>query len=331
MIRPLPHKLDQYGMTHRLIPVGIVFIFLFSAIMTLRSVSSRAAALDLSVQSGINGYCLDVHNNSDADNTLVESWVCNKSDAQKWQINPTTIKHGKDKCLSVYKNGTAIGENVILASCSEEPGQIWLRDSNGFYNPNSGLCLSMPTEATGHPLIIDSCNKLSEPFEQWHIHTVISCENLTKGEMVACNAVKEWTMWQSNTSSHSDLLNKYTDGASYEEWCADFVSYVYKESGYPFRHGETSRWDENIANKIQYQGFNYNQLESYTPQAGDVGYFNYGGGHVEIVISGGTKPTFIYGNSASIDPTTGNGQMKANTISSDGSEGSVQYYLSPRN
>jgi len=67
----------------------------------------------------------------------------------------------------------------------------------------------------------------------------------------------------------------------------------------------------------------------YIPKTGDVAYFNYNGGHVEIVVSGGSKPTFVYGNSATIDPTTGNGEMEANTETSDGSLGQLVYYLSP--
>ena len=66
----------------------------------------------------------------------------------------------------------------------------------------------------------------------------------------------------------------------------------------------------------------------YLPKPGDVAFFNYSAGHVEIVISGGKQPTFIYGDSGTIDPTTGNGQMKANTILGNVS-GQVVYYLSP--
>jgi len=65
------------------------------------------------------------------------------------------------------------------------------------------------------------------------------------------------------------------------------------------------------------------------PLAGDVAYFNYGGGHVEIVVSGGQTPTFVYGDSGVTDPTTGNGQMTTNTITQKANEGQLIYYLSP--
>ena len=177
--------------------------------------------------------------------------------------------------------------------------------------------------------MVASCSYLSQPYEVWTSDISPSCNNLSQGDKVACTAVQEWTRWQSGTPSHETLLNTYTDGAPYEEWCADFVSYIYKEAGYPFTGGETNGWDENIASNIQYQGFTLHQSPGYTPQPGDVAYFDYSGGHVEIVVSGGSKPTFVYGNSATIDPTTGNGEMEANTITSKGSEGQVVYYLSP--
>ena len=330
MIRHFPHKLDQNGIAHRFMSVGIAFIVIFSFFMTIRSVASHAVAIDLSIHSGVNGYCLDDHNNNAAQDAIVDSWGCNISEAQNWHVNPTSITHANGQCVSVYKNGTAAGESIVLDTCSLQPGQVWLRDNAGFYNPNSGLCLSLPSEGTNHPLILDSCTKIAQPFELWHVSAPSSCNDLSEGSSIACNAVKQWTIWQSGTPDHTTLLNTYTDGAPYEEWCADFVSYVFHEAGYPFRHGETDGWDENLANNVQYQGFTYHQAGTYIPKTGDVAYFDYQGGHVEIVVSGGNKPTYVYGNSATIDPSTGNGEMRANTISSDGVEGSVQYYLSPQ-
>ena len=114
-----------------------------------------------------------------------------------------------------------------------------------------------------------------------------------------------------------------------EEWCADFVSYVYKQAGYPFLYGERDGWDEYYAPNIQNQGFIYHSAASYIPHAGDVAFFDYNGGHVEIVAVGGSKPIFIYGDSGTIDKTTGNGDMAENTITNDGYAGQVIYYLSP--
>jgi hypothetical protein len=310
-------------------PWVAVLILCVCGFLTFRSVTSHAAGVSATIKSGVAGYCLDDHDDLTTSNAEVDGWGCNGSDAQDWIISFDTLRHGSDQCLSVKDDGTSVGDSVILSSCQQAPGQIWLRDQSGFENPNSSLCLSMPNAQTNKQLVIASCSYLSQPYEMWTSIVTPSCNGLEQGDKVACTAVKEWTAWQSGTPSHETLLNSYTDGAPYEEWCADFVSYIYKEAGYSFTGGETNGWDENIASNIQYQGFTMHQAPGYSPQPGDVGYFDYAGGHVEIVISGGPRPTFIYGNSATIDPTTGNGQMEANTITSKGSEGQVVYYLSP--
>lgn len=327
MPKTRPHKLDQNGITHHFFPWIVVFVLCFGVILTFRSVIGHANGVNSDIKSGVTGYCLDDHDSSVSSNTQVDSWLCNGTSAQDWAVGIVSIKHGNNLCLSVENNGTTVGDGVVLDTCDQAPGQVWLRDQGGFFNPNSGLCLSIPNSVTKKQLVVASCSYLSQPYEIWNTAAIPSCNNETSSQRVACYAVKEWTQWQSGTPSHEALLNSYTDGAPYEEWCADFVSYVYKEAGNPFTGGETNGWDENIASNIQNMGFIQHPVDQYTPQPGDVAYFDYAGGHVEIVVSGGPTPTFIYGNSATIDPTTGNGEMEANTIMSLGSEGQVQYYL----
>jgi cell wall-associated NlpC family hydrolase len=125
------------------------------------------------------------------------------------------------------------------------------------------------------------------------------------------------------------LLNDYTEGNINEEWCADFVSYIYREAGYPFTDGERNNWDQYTAGDVQYMGFTLHPAGSYMPEPGDVAYFDYPGGHVEIVVSGGKHPTFIYGDAGTIDPATHNGDMTENSFTNDGAAGQVVYYLSP--
>jgi hypothetical protein len=306
----------------------IALVICFAAVMTFRSVTSHAAGVSADIKSGVSGFCLDAHNDQ-LNNAEIDSWGCNGSRAQNWTVTISSIQHDNNYCLSVLDNGTHSGDLIVLQTCNAAAGQVWLRDQSGFKNPNSGLCLSLPESQTGKQLILASCNALNEQAEIWLTKADPSCSNDTKGQKIACEAIQEWTRWQSGTPSHEALLNSYTSQAPYEEWCADFVSYVYKEAGYPFTGGETNGWDENIASNIQYMGFTMHPASQYVPHDGDVAFFDYQGGHVEIVVSGGSTPTFVYGNSATIDPSTGNGQMQSNTITHDGSEGQIMYYLSP--
>ena len=313
-------------------PRGMSFIlfavFVFALVGSFKTATTNAYAVSpYSIKSGVSGDCLDVQNNSDKAGAIVDNYSCNGSGAQNWSVSTISIKHA-NLCLSVAGDSQKAGARIELNSCnSNSAGQVWLLDHGGLFNPNANLCLNDPNSAINVQLQLGNC--AVAPSEQWNSTMLnLNCTSVSgQGAKIACYAESEWEKWQSGTLSHQSLLSSYTDGSTYEEWCADFVSYVYKEAGYPFSSAY-SGWDENNANNIANYGFNQ-RSESYSPSPGDIGYFNYSGGHVEIVISGGMRPTFIYGNSATTDPTTGNGQMEANTILEDGSLGNLIYYLSP--
>jgi Ricin-type beta-trefoil lectin domain/CHAP domain len=325
IFRSLTH--DQRGASHSFFAV-MSAITLFAVIGTFHSVVSHASGEIPVMRSGFSGYCMDDKNSSSSPGAPVDVYSCNDTVAQAWDESLTEVKH-QNLCLAIQDNGNKPGNKAVLNSCDNSPSQLWLRDGARLYNPASRLCLDAPSKSAGVQLDLAGCN--STPNETWTSNQPLpGCNSVAgKGSRVACFAEQQWVAWQSGKIGHSTLLNTYTDGAPYEEWCADFVSYVYKEAGYPFTRGEANGWDESNANNVQYMGFTMHDPSSYTPKPGDVAYFDYEGGHVEIVISGGKKPAFIYGNSATIDPSTGNGQMEANTITHDGTLGSIIYYLSP--
>lgn len=300
----------------------------------LRFAEGHVAAASTLVRSKLGAYCLDDYKNGSASGNKVMLWACNDSKAQNWAVTENKIMHYA-ACLSVQNNSKAVGAKVVSSICNDGRGQVWLKDNDGYFNPNSGLCLT--ALGPSKQLQVRQCGTPLPPSQSWTTASLNggraskdlpSCSG-AEGQRVACYADKEWSAWQSNAVNHNDLLSAYTDGAPYESWCADFVSYVYKEAGYPFTQAYGG-WDESNANNIQNYGFTLHWASSgYVPEPGDIAYFDYDGGHVEIVISGGKTPTFIYGNSATIDPATGNGEMKANTITNDGSRGKLTYYLSP--
>ncbi len=319
-------NLGQSGFTHS--TFIIILLLIISTVSIVRFVGNHAAADGPSIRSGINGYCMDVHNDKTANNTEVYNWKCNDSSAQVWNINEFNIVHDSKYCLTVNDNNL----KAVLSTCNNLPEQVWLLKNGGYFNPYTQLCLLSNKTKLESQLSLGSCNYLTTAQAGWNPTSSFKNDQCSgsKGNVIACNTAKQWIAWKSTNSSHENLLNTYTNGASYEEWCADFVSYIYKQSGYPFIKGESNGWDENDANNIQYMGFTKHlATDNYIAKPGDVGYFDYNGGHVEIVISGGSKPTFIYGNSANIDKTTGNGEMEANTITHDGSNGKLLYYLSP--
>lgn len=326
-----PHrllKLNQSGGMPKSMFMLLFVLFVVGIIGTFKTGNSHAYAVNpTSIKSGVSGDCLDVMHDDHMPGAIVDNYGCNGSDAQNWAVNTTAIKHA-GLCLAVKNDSQKASTGIELDSCnSDSPGQVWLTYHGGLYNPNSKLCLSDPGSSSGNQLQLASCSSNSN--ELWSSPMLtLNCEEAT-GERakVACYAEVDFETWNSGSVSHESLLNTYTDGSTYEEWCADFISYVYKQAGYPFTNAYAG-WDDNNANNIQNDGFNMEQTD-YSPLPGDIGYFNYNGGHVEIVISGGAHPTFIYGNSATTDPTTGNGEMESNTMLNDGSLGQLTYYLSP--
>ena len=322
-------KSNQLGAAHKLLIVTVAAVMGFALIGSFKSGQGSASDNSSQIKSGISGQCLDNYHSNAKAGAEVDGYNCNSTEAQSWTYSNFYLKH-EGFCLSVENNSTSTSANVVLNPCSQDnPGQIWLGDDGRIYNPNSKLCLTEPNSSGGKQLVMAACASPVPDTQTWSL-PALDCQNVDeRGEKVACYAAQEWETWQTGSPSHENLLNSYTDGAPYEEWCADFVSYVYNEAGYPFTQGETDGWDESNANLVQNMGFTEHSLANYTPSAGDVGFFDYTGGHVEIVISGGTHPTFIYGNSATIDPSTGNGEMEANTIVKDGSLGSLVNYLSP--
>ena len=329
---PSPKKKRRFSKLRFLVGVFLLGILI---LLGIHLNPKKASADVLAVHSGTSGYCIDVNGQDTAQNAPVDNQPCGGNPAQAWTVTRDTIEHANNMCLTAGGDGMSIGSPIILTTCNGNPTQIWIRDQNGFDNPNSNQCLSEGSSVTSQ-LVLAACKQPDAAEQNWkpsNINLSPSNPNLcgsgSQGEKIACEAEKEWNIWQSNSPSHPSLMNQYTDGAPYEEWCADFVSYVYKEAGYPFTGGETDGWDENNANNIQNMDFMLHDPASYTPQPGDVAYFSYTGGHVEIVISGGKHPTFIYGDAGDIDPTTNNGQMEANAITYKPTEGQLVYYLSP--
>lgn len=335
------NKRNQKGFTHLAIMV-IVSALLIWASVTVASIRPASAdnTSSLEIRSGQYGYCINVANPKPTKAINVGVAECNGQAGQNFSFDGTHIKNPDGFCLSAAKSA------VMLESCnSSNISQDWSSDSTGLLNVQTNNCLSLEHNKTNLPLVTASCNNLDTLAENWTPDnwpgkplaemSDPSCTQSSLRERLACNAETQWLSWQTDPKLHAALLYDYTDGNPAEEWCADFVSYIYQESGAPFSSGErgVNGWDEYDANNIINQsGLVYHAANSgYLPRPGDIAYFNYAGGHVELVVSGGSHPTFIYGDSGTIDPVTGNGNMAENQIESNGSAGQLLYYLSPTN
>jgi hypothetical protein len=120
-------------------------------------------------------------------------------------------------------------------------------------------------------------------------------------------------LWDAGTLAPGTDFHKYTESRS-EDWCADFVSYVFNEAGDPFGPAGSygKNWDvsytANFLVPPQYSTkFVVHAAAGYTPQPGDVALHSTTANpwyHVNIVVGvSGSKITLIGGNQSAPDDT----------------------------
>jgi hypothetical protein len=328
---------NQQGFLRGIMVLAVIIFSIFGLFNLRMTASAVSASAQPEITSTIEGYCLNDDNNGSDANASVSIARCNDSKPQNWQVNNGQVQHSGGDCLDVENNGQQISDVIVANRCTSAASQKWIISGAGLENVQSGYCLNVPESRPGAQLNLGNCNNLDNLNQGWgatHYSDFsiagYDCKAGTEGQRIACVARQQWVLWQSGTISHSALLNRYSDGNGYEEWCADFVSYVYKTAGYPFTNGGRNNWDEYNANNIvNLNGLTYHAAGNYVPKPGDIAYFDYPGGHVEIVVQGGIRPTYIYGDAGTSDPTTQNGEMNEDMLTSDGSAGQVMYYMSP--
>lgn len=131
-----------------------------------------------------------------------------------------------------------------------------------------------------------------------------SCSNDDSGGGSGNNSnVVEIAKAELGVEQGSDRMLEFTDGNN-EEWCADYVSWVFKQAGKPFSGGSSGGWRiSSVANMRAYfrngtDGSKYFDAPGENPQVGDVAFWNpavYS--HVGIVVAvNDDKFTVISGN-----------------------------------
>lgn len=118
---------------------------------------------------------------------------------------------------------------------------------------------------------------------------------------IVCIALAELALWDSGQMKPGTDFHKYSEGKT-EEWCADFVSWVYNKAGFPLQQGA---WRvpavATIYNLGQKAPLEYHPSNSgYTPRPGDLLIHSEPGNafnHVNMVVSvEGSKVNTVGGN-----------------------------------
>ncbi len=133
----------------------------------------KVAAASTMIKSGVNGYCLDDYKNSTVAGNKVVLWGCNDSAAQNWSVDGDKIVHNTD-CLSVQADDKAANTSVIAKNCTSSPGQVWLQNGKGLFNPNSSMCLAAP--GLHKQVVILPCSSPS-PNRTWTVSSLTDNRN----------------------------------------------------------------------------------------------------------------------------------------------------------
>lgn len=113
-------------------------------------------------------------------------------------------------------------------------------------------------------------------------------------------AKKEFEEFEEKTAN--EKIKIYVNGEKWEPWCADFVSWIYKEAGQEFKNPNSGGWRiPGIWTLREYfeRESRWREPNTYQPQVGDVVIYNNGvfGGHTNIVVfSNGNKIKTVGGN-----------------------------------
>jgi hypothetical protein len=164
-------------------------------------------------------------------------------------------------------------------------------------------------------------------------------------QSVVCIAQQELTTWEAQpgypwngTNSYSETgYLKYSQGRT-EEWCADFASWVYNQTGYPLQ--PDPNWNISYVPNIQStseqnQNFHWHDLTNpsdpdydpnYAPKPGDLAI--HGADHVNIVVSISGRTITLIGGDQGNGPYPG-GSIVSTQIATSPTGGGITGYVSP--
>ncbi|MCZ4126011.1 RICIN domain-containing protein [Streptomyces sp. H39-S7] len=129
---------------------------------TQTGVVGGRSADTVALRGRASGRCLDVPNESTANDTQIAIWDCNTGANQLWTVNSSKelVVYGS-KCLDAAGARTMPGSAVIIYDCHGGTNQQWNLNSDGtIINAASGLCLDVTGAATGNgaPIGLWTCN-----------------------------------------------------------------------------------------------------------------------------------------------------------------------------
>jgi hypothetical protein len=156
-------SLTQSGIAHYVIPIAMVAVVAIVGGYVLLN-NGQAATLTGAVylESGVSGKCLDDAYDKSANGTKIQSYACNKSTAQQWELNSNgTIENPNGKCLDNDYGKIANDNPITLYTCSgTNPAEQWTNTATILKNPTANKCIDIPyaSSLNGTALQLYTCN-----------------------------------------------------------------------------------------------------------------------------------------------------------------------------
>jgi len=196
--------------------------------------------------------------------------------------------------VMMYYNFYATGGTADTGSTTAPPAatQVSLTCANGVANVNCDQGASGGTVNVGNP---------TSSVDTW---------NKAVATKAVCLARAELAIWKAGQLKPGTDFFKYSYGVD-DNWCGFFVSWIYKQAGYPMAGGNGAVGLVSAIKTLGQKGGKftfYPTTSSYVPRPGDLVIHDLGGaGHVNMVseVSGNTIK-MIGGNQSTYDFHTSN-------------------------
>jgi N-acetylmuramoyl-L-alanine amidase len=154
-------------------------------------------------------------------------------------------------------------------------------------------------------------------------NAVVNCNDPTLSTLsqtrqnAVCLAQQEYAKWKSGQLKRGTDFHKYSQGRT-ENWCADFVSWIYNQAGYPL---DPSHWNQPAVLSLVQIGkennrWHYHSSSSYTPKPGDLVIWSETRdptAHVSMVVAVKGKTMTIIGGNQNATVSGANGTASAVT------------------
>jgi hypothetical protein len=154
---------SSLGFAHYIVPILMVAVIAVVGGYVLLNGSSAATLTGaVYLESGVSGKCLDDAYDKATNGTKIQSYACNKSAAQAWELNTNgTIENANGKCID-NDYGKNLNDNPITVyTCSaSNTAEQWKNTGSILKNPTTNKCIDLPygTTKNGTALQLYTCN-----------------------------------------------------------------------------------------------------------------------------------------------------------------------------